>query len=60
MKCRRCGRKLKTSESIEKGFGHTCFKKYETMKENGFRTLEDFDIHEKTKIRKNIKKEYNK
>lgn len=26
--CRRCGRKLKNPESIELGFGHTCYKKF--------------------------------
>jgi len=26
--CRRCGRKLKNPESIELGFGSTCYKKF--------------------------------
>ena len=26
--CRRCGRKLKNPESIELGFGNTCYKKF--------------------------------
>ena len=26
--CRRCGRKLKKPESIELGFGNTCYKKF--------------------------------
>lgn len=26
--CRRCGRKLKTPESVEIGFGAICFKKF--------------------------------
>lgn len=27
--CKRCGRKLKTTKSIEQGFGPVCFKKHQ-------------------------------
>lgn len=36
-KCLRCGRKLKTTESQELGFGKTCWVKYNT--ENTFKEL---------------------
>ena len=35
--CRRCGRKLKNPESIELGFGNTCYKKF--MAESNYKPL---------------------
>lgn len=36
-KCLRCGRKLKTEDSKELGFGKTCWKKYNS--EDNFKQL---------------------
>lgn len=41
--CRRCGRKLKNPESIELGFGSTCYKKF--MAESNHKPL--FEMRKK-------------
>ena len=42
-KCKRCGRVLKSKESIAKGYGTTCYKKFLESKKI---TLDLFDLEE--------------
>lgn len=39
--CKLCGRSLKKHESVERGYGKTCYNK---MKSQQTTSLEDFDI----------------
>lgn len=41
--CGKCGRILKNKESIERGYGSGCYRKYINVKPN-YKTLEDFNL----------------
>jgi hypothetical protein len=32
MYCKRCGRRLKTKQAIDRGYGHTCYQLQQTSK----------------------------
>jgi hypothetical protein len=44
--CKRCGRKLKTAESIQVGMGSTCYKRYleEQKAQPHFKFMDKFNI----------------
>lgn len=44
--CRRCGKKLKTIESIEVGMGPTCYKRY--LSESNMMRLFEVKTHEQS------------
>jgi len=46
-RCIRCGRKIKSKNSIERGYGNSCAKHMEEEKII-YKTLEDFGINDKT------------
>ena len=51
--CRRCGKKLKNSKSIEMGFGATCYKKF--MVETKYKPLFEVKRNESRAAQEGIK-----